>query len=330
MATTTTIETEAFVTLATNDVYAVGAVVWAHSLRRQNTTRKIVAIVTPGVTADMQRQMQTGFDEVVVVNVLDSQDEAHLALMKRPELGVTLTKIHAWSLTQFTKCVFMDADTLVVSNIDELFEREELSATSDIGWPDCFNSGVFVFKPSVETFQGLVKMAETEGSFDGGDQGLLNSYFSSWSVSPPSHRLPFIYNMAANVTYSYLPAFKKFGQDVKVCHFLGALKPWHHAYDEFSGKVRPVGNNYHVTSFLQLWWNIYRTELYPLLSHQQQQSLQCQPASAPAVAPGIPVGTIEHRMAFESGEIDVTGRDSFDNILQHLNKSVNEPDTIIR
>ena len=56
--TTTTIETEAFVTLATNDVYAVGAVVWAHSLRRQNTTRKIVAIVTPGVTADMQRQMQ--------------------------------------------------------------------------------------------------------------------------------------------------------------------------------------------------------------------------------------------------------------------------------
>ena len=64
----------------------------------------------------------------------------------------------------------MDADTLVVSNIDELFEREELSATSDIGWPDCFNSGVFVFKPSVETFQGLVKMAETEGSFDGGDQ----------------------------------------------------------------------------------------------------------------------------------------------------------------
>ena len=55
-------------------------------------------------------------------------------------------------------------------------------------------------------------------------QGLLNSYFSTWSMSPPTHRLPFVYNMAANVTYSYLPAFKKFGQDVKVCHFLGRLK----------------------------------------------------------------------------------------------------------
>jgi len=323
-------ENQAFVTLTTNDVYAVGAIVWAHSLRRQKTTRKIVAIVTPGVAADMRRHLQEVCDDLLMVDVLDSQDEAHLALMKRPELGVTLTKIHAWSLTQFSKCVFMDADTLVVDNIDDLFERDELSATPDIGWPDCFNSGVFVFKPSEETFQGLVRMAETEGSFDGGDQGLLNSYFSTWSMSPPTHRLPFVYNMAANVTYSYLPAFKKFGQDVKVCHFLGALKPWHHTFDDFSGKVQPIGNNYHVTSFLQLWWNIYRTELFPHLSHQQQEMVHSQPAAAPVIAPGIPVGTIEHRTAFESGDIDVTGRDSFDNILQHLNKSVSDVDAIVR
>ena len=51
----------------------------------------------------------------------------------------------------------------------------------------------------------------------------------------------------------------------------GALKPWHHTFDDFSGKVQPIGNNYHVTSFLQLWWNIYRTELFPHLSLQQQQ-----------------------------------------------------------
>ena len=52
---------------------------------------------------------------------------------------------------------------------------------------------------------------------------------------------------------------------------LGGLKPWHHAFDEFTGKVQPIDNSYHVTTFLQLWWNIYRTELYPHLSHQQQE-----------------------------------------------------------
>lgn len=62
-----------------------------------------------------RRVLEKVFDEVILVNVLDSGDSAHLALMKRPELGVTLTKLHCWELTQFSKCVFMDADTMVSS-----------------------------------------------------------------------------------------------------------------------------------------------------------------------------------------------------------------------
>lgn len=60
-----------------------------------------------------RKVLETIFDEVLTVDVLDSGDSAHLTLMRRPELGVTLTKLHCWSLTQYSKCVFMDADTLV-------------------------------------------------------------------------------------------------------------------------------------------------------------------------------------------------------------------------
>ncbi|KAG7246061.1 hypothetical protein CRUP_014172, partial [Coryphaenoides rupestris] len=97
---------------------------------------------------------------------MESGDTAHLALMKRPDLGVTFTKLHCWTLTHYSKCVFMDADTLVLSNIDELFERDELSAAPDPGWPDCFNSGVFVFVPSVETHEKLLAFCSENGSFD--------------------------------------------------------------------------------------------------------------------------------------------------------------------
>lgn len=55
----------------------------------------------------------------------------------------------------------------VLQNCDELFEREELSAAPDPGWPDCFNSGVFVFKPSENTFNQLLEFAKAKGSFDG-------------------------------------------------------------------------------------------------------------------------------------------------------------------
>ena len=46
---------------------------------------------------------------------------------------------------------------------DDLFDREELSAAPDAGWPDCFNSGVFVFRPNLETFKALMVHAQTEG-----------------------------------------------------------------------------------------------------------------------------------------------------------------------
>lgn len=56
----------------------------------------------------------------------------------------------------------------MLSNIDELFDREELSAAPDPGWPDCFNSGVFVFHPSEETYAKLLEYCSEHGSFDGG------------------------------------------------------------------------------------------------------------------------------------------------------------------
>jgi glycogenin glucosyltransferase len=145
-----------------------------------------------------------------LVNVLDSNDQENLALIGRPDLGLTFTKLHAWRLTEYEKAVFLDADTLVLQNVDELFDRPEISAAPDIGkdfililiqfvlgWPDYFNSGVFVFKPSLETYRQLVQFGIEEGSFDGGDQGLLNKWFKNWRESDASHRLPFTYNMTA-------------------------------------------------------------------------------------------------------------------------------------
>ena len=103
----------------------------------------------------------------MIVDLLDSEDTTNLALLTRPELGITFTKIHCWNLTQYRKCVFLDADTLIIQNCDELFERDELSAVPDIGWPDCFNSGVFVFEPSRATYEAILEYAIQNGSFDG-------------------------------------------------------------------------------------------------------------------------------------------------------------------
>lgn len=44
----------AWVTLATNDSYSMGALVLAHSLRQVNTVHQLVILITPGVTEAMK------------------------------------------------------------------------------------------------------------------------------------------------------------------------------------------------------------------------------------------------------------------------------------
>ncbi|PIO74451.1 glycosyltransferase, family 8 [Teladorsagia circumcincta] len=144
---------EAWVTLATHDGYAQGALVLAHSLKAVGTTKKLHCMLTNTVSPSLRDELASQFDEVTYVDVLDSNDQENLALIQRPDLGCTFTKLHCWRLTQYTKAVFLDADTMVLQNADELFERPEFSAAADIGWPDCFNSGVFVYVPSMETYR---------------------------------------------------------------------------------------------------------------------------------------------------------------------------------
>ncbi|KAJ8736559.1 hypothetical protein PYW08_007215 [Mythimna loreyi] len=252
----------AWVTLATNDSYGLGALVLAHSLRRVGSAYPAVVLITPSVTEPMRERLRAVFAEVITVDVLDSQDAAHLALLQRPELGITFTKIHCWNLTQYEKCVFLDADTLVVQNSDELFEREQLSAAPDVGWPDCFNSGVFVFTPSADTFSKLIAFAQERGSFDGGDQGLLNSFFSDWARGDINKHLPFLYNVTSAAFYSYLPALKHYGQDLKIIHFIGAAKPWLQQFNFGSGSVDAPE---HVRGLLQLWWDIFVGQVHAQL-----------------------------------------------------------------
>uniref|UniRef100_A0A2H8U018 glycogenin glucosyltransferase n=1 Tax=Melanaphis sacchari TaxID=742174 RepID=A0A2H8U018_9HEMI len=314
----------AWVTLATNDSYSLGALVLAHSLKAVKTAHKLAILITPGVTVPMKKQIEAVFDEVKVVDVLDSRDQTHLALMCRPELGVTFTKLHCWTFTNYDKCVFLDADTLVLQNCDELFQREELSAAPDPGWPDCFNSGVFVYKPSQDTFGQLLEFARTRGSFDGGDQGLLNMFFKEWSNTDISKHLSFTYNVIWSSTYSYLPALKQFGQNMKIIHFISSSKPWLQSFNTETRLVTSTHGGSGLQELLQLWWDLFCRHVHPELS-TEMGGLAGQFARVSLGEKTVEQKALEdflRRQSWEQGNVDYLGRDSFSNIWSKINETL--------
>ncbi|KAF9395666.1 hypothetical protein CPC16_007429 [Podila verticillata] len=260
---------EAYITLLTNNNYASGALVLGHSLRAAQTTKQLAILITAAVSHSIRDKLAEVYDAVIEIGEIDSHSTKNLALLGRPELGVTLTKIHVFNQTQYSKVVFLDADTLVLRNIDDLFDfaangslddkdrNTRFAASPDAGWPDCFNSGVFVCRPSYEDYTGLIEMANQEGTFDGGDQGLLNSYFSGWSRGHSDNRLPFVYNTTPSSVYSYAPAFQQYRERLAVVHFVGSFKPWQ--WLRFAdGAVFPRNTSSKDSiDLVQKWWNIY-------------------------------------------------------------------------
>ncbi|XP_023235671.1 glycogenin-1-like [Centruroides sculpturatus] len=327
---------QAFVTFCTDDAYAVGALVLGHSLQQVNTSRSLVCLITAGVSMHMRSCLSLKFDIVREVDLLSSGDDAHLSVLERPELSVTFTKLQCWRLIQFNKCVFLDADTMVLQNCDELFEKEELSAVADVGWPDCFNSGVFVFKPSEETYKKLVHLANEKGSFDGGDQGLLNTYFSNWAIKDIHCHLSFIYNMNANAMYTYMPAYKQFGKNVKIVHFLGSIKPWMHSYNEETKNITYDSDSSCMQEHLDRWWQIFITDIQPLIEKKKEEVVEF--GSLEEKLSNITINTIceeqtfqdnvtsnkphSRQYAWEQGQIDYLGIDAYENIEKKLDAAI--------
>lgn len=259
-------EREAYVTMATNSLTAIGSLVLGNSLRLSGTNRTLVVLITDEITEELRNLLASVFHLVQPINSLEPSGSTKLALLEQPELGINYSKLLVWRLTQFDKCIYISPDTLVIQNCDELFQRNELSAVPDIGWPDFFNAGVFVYVPSDVTFWDLVNCAETKGSFDGGDQGLLNFYFRSWTLDI-NKRLPFIYNLMANVSYTYGPAFVRFGGNAKIVHFFGTTKPWNVQFNIRTGQLAPY-SGVHPTfaRYVQYWLSIFAQCVLPLFS----------------------------------------------------------------
>lgn len=193
-----------------------------------------------------QLQLLQGiYDDIIDTEVIESLLTLLLQQgINRPELGKTFTKINLWGMKHYEKIMYLDADTLPnpQSNLLQLLQLEwpddKILASPDSGFPDIFNSGMFLLKPNDRDYKNLVDLVKNEGSvsFDGADQGLLNQYFnkdpdwvtktvelkkgSSEGVSNISMmsfsnwiKLPFLYNVTPNSQYEYAPAYNYFSND---------------------------------------------------------------------------------------------------------------------
>lgn len=259
---------QSWVTLATDDTYAFGALVLGYSLREARTRYKLTVLITRDVGAVMRHLLAQVFDDIQLVTLLRGRDPLGYPSREVDGVSCSYSKLHVWRLQHLSKGVFLDADTLVVANCDELFQRRELAAVPLRGWPDIFDTGVFVFEPSEKTYGLVMKVARESASFDGVDRGILNEVFGERWTKDLELRLPFIYNLQGSAGRPFFDrAYLKFGSSgAKIVHFWGSDKPWTEVYDWSKSQVHPSPGCQHKPEHLQMWWDVFGRHVRPKLA----------------------------------------------------------------
>lgn len=250
----------AYITLVTNPDYAGAAIALVRSLTLTGTQADIVVMATGGVTAADLAPLSDLGAIIVPVDLLDTSPafnerhgraklhaDAPFTKGNKPAFHTPLdnfAKLRLWQMEQYDSVVFLDADTLVVRNIDRLFAYPEFCAAPNVyeSLADFhrLNSGVFTARPSRATFVAMMARLDVADAFwRRTDQTFLEAFFPDW------HGLPVTYNMLQYVWFN-IPDLWDW-KSVHVVHYQYE-KPWQADHPK-RAQLRPL---------IDLW-QAYRT-----------------------------------------------------------------------
>ncbi|KAJ1385110.1 Nucleotide-diphospho-sugar transferase [Sesbania bispinosa] len=227
---------EAYVTLLYGDEFLLGVRVLGKSIRNTRSNKDMVVLVSDGVSDYAKNLLQADGWIVEKISLLANPNRV------RPKRfwGV-YTKLKIFNMTNYKKVVYLDADTIVVKNIDDLFKCGKFCA--NLKHSERLNSGVMVVEPSETVFNDMMRKIKTTASYTGGDQGFLNSYYSGFPNAhvfepnlapevlksrpiPEMERLSTLYNADVGL-YMLANKWMVDENELRVIHYtLGPLKPW--------------------------------------------------------------------------------------------------------
>ncbi|QDS70842.1 hypothetical protein FKW77_005190 [Venturia effusa] len=208
-----------------DDTYFTAARVLAYQLLHHESTKTnlgipFIVLVAPHVTDEKRKVLADEGATVIPVDLLEPDTEENWIQPGEERFIDQFTKLRLWTLTQYERILYMDADMLLMKSLDGIWDEPvatQISQTlpSDIdsryddplpanytmvGVSDTggakhpfpppttsqLSGGFFLLRPSLQLYQYYVKLLNTPYSFESllMEQSLLNVAHSSRSRMP--------------------------------------------------------------------------------------------------------------------------------------------------
>ncbi|KAF7378369.1 Glycosyltransferase family 8 protein [Mycena sanguinolenta] len=218
----------AIVSALDSDGYAIAVAVAGYSARDANVTARLLLPYLENKVSERALCIAraVGWEPYPVPLIPPPRGGAKYVF---PRFKEQYTKLHIWALDKkdVDSAVYIDADTLVLRNFDELFESPfNFAATPDVycdrrGFSIMFNAGVLAFRPSSAVYEDMRRKMEIAQYPPGeAEQGFLNLYFAATAM-----HLPYIYNANLAIKDRSLTLWERLVPEMRIVHYT-LVKPF--------------------------------------------------------------------------------------------------------
>jgi inositol 3-alpha-galactosyltransferase len=312
---TTGYSKRAYVTfLAGNGDYWKGVVGLAKGLRKANSAYPLVVAMLPDVPEDHREILRSQgciLHEIEPIYPPENQIQFAMAYYV-----INYSKLRIWTMEEYSKMMYLDADIQVFDNIDHLFDMADgyFYAVMDcfcektwshspqysvgycqqcpdkVKWPVesmgsppplYFNAGMFVFEPSRLTYESLLETLRIIPPTPFAEQDFLNMFFEK--MYKP---IPLVYNLVLAMLWRHPENVEL--EKVKVVHYCAAgSKPW-----RYTGKEANMDRE-DIKILVAKWWDIYNDESLDF-KIEADADPEAETFSRPSIMASMPEPTVSY------------------------------------
>ena len=238
-----------YVVFIVGDSYLPGVIALKRSLDLVGSAYPLTALTCDCSVSTMETLTGAGINAIAAEAPAIPNSIRDLNIVAgRPRWNQSFAKLSVLALTRFDSVVLLDADMMVLSNIDGLFDAPSMSAVVAGGgahadWVD-LNSGLMVIKPSHALYQNAISLINSldenllSNFRDGiGDQDIFQMLLPSWRSEEALH-LSERFNAFQDCLAMYDSSGYLNFKDVSVVHFELASKPWTYGIREWLNAAR--------------------------------------------------------------------------------------------
>ena len=222
----------AYCTVLTNESYTDGVLSLWNSIIKTKSIYPLVVLISNKISKEIINKLSGimhtyVFDEDINLDKRVLKDNSGFF----EKWNTTFYKLKVLNLCEYEKIVMLDADMIVMKNLDHLFDRPHMSCSFAVTSKKVYiglNSGLMVLKPSKDLYDKMVSSIlpakEAYGGKPIGDQDVYRYVYSDWNSHHELH-LPMTYNCYNSEIDAFVKNKELLFKDIYVIHFI-LTKPW--------------------------------------------------------------------------------------------------------